>query len=97
MTKWKKTGGPSGNEAIEGDGFYISYMPPGGMPGTFAADGDLAETALVRGSKFYILNGDHRKAYEALVGLGFDACKEHFENHRSETSRWSNTDKEAAS
>ncbi|AZE48379.1 hypothetical protein C4K04_2707 [Pseudomonas chlororaphis] len=62
------------NSVVEGEGFYVSHN-----------DYDAAiyggeTTALVFGQMqaFYILNGDHRDAYSALVPAGFDACMAYF-------------------
>ena len=65
---------PVPNVIVQRDGFYISYND---------YDTDIygcATTALVRGQMeaFYILNGDHRKQYDAIAGDGFGACLEYF-------------------
>jgi len=48
-------------------------------------------TALVLGQMqhFYILNGDHRKAYEALTSQGFTACLEYFKNNSNLKNKYS--------
>ena len=65
---------PVPNAVIDGDGFYISYN-----------DHDIRiygsdTTALVVGQmeKFYILTGDHRAQYQALMANGFEACLDYF-------------------
>ncbi len=55
---------------------YVSFNPaPYCGIGLFKSDGGGSETALVMDEKFFILNGDHRKAYEnALESGGLPAC-----------------------
>lgn len=61
---------------------------------------DGTETALVdmrKGEgfgqkKFYILTGDHRKAYEGLFDKGFEACLEYYkENQDKYFNTWSDS------
>ena len=95
--KWESMGGISGNEVLVGDGFYVSYMPPGGgavLTRLFDADDGGSETALcIRGDKktaYFILNGDFRAEYEKAIALGLDACKAVFTKHESKhRSSWS--------
>lgn len=72
--------------------FYISYNPNTQIKGAFNyLSGDTkSETALVKDGKFYILNGDHRAAYETLIDEGFEACKKYFDEHPELKSSWSN-------
>jgi len=68
---------PSPNEIVEGDGFHVSYN---------CVDGEIYgcdTTALVIGQMeaFYILDGDHRQAYAALVPQGLKACLGYFEDN----------------
>lgn len=64
------------NYVLDADGFYVSYN-----------DRDVSiyggvTTALVLGQmeRFYILKGDHRKAYAPLLAAGFDACLDYFKS-----------------
>ena len=76
------------NHVLNGDGglFYVSYNSYDSAH--YGSD----TTALVAGQmqRFYILNGDHRKAYAPLLAQGFPACFEYFlskpelRNRRSE-------------
>ena len=93
---WKRTNGISGNEVLQGNGFYISYMPPGGMNAFsfFASDEGSEETALcIRRGKdveYLILNGDYRNEYSKVVAKGLKACKAVFEKHKANNeSSWS--------
>lgn len=48
------------------------------------------ETALVKDSKFFILNGDFRKEYEKLGSKGWDACFKFYSKKREKhISQWS--------
>ena len=74
------------NQVQEGEDFYISYN-----------DYDIAiygcaTTALVKGQmeQFYILNGDHRKAYAPLIEKGFAACFDYFLQNINLISKHSN-------
>lgn len=74
------------NSVIDGEGFYVSHN-----------DHDHASyggetTALVVGQmeKFYILRGDHRKAYAALISRGFEVCLDYFKGHPDLTHPYSN-------
>ncbi len=97
---WKVMGGLSGNEILDFDGFFISYLPPGGFGiSMFAADGDGGETALVvmdggankvSGNSYYILNGDWRKDYEKVAQKGLKACMDFYKRKkRNHGSSWS--------
>lgn len=71
-------------DKIIGKGFFISYAIAGSGP-----TGD--ETALVKGNKFYILNGNWLKEYKPLVKKGYKECKEFFEQNKNEYQNfWSN-------
>lgn len=85
------------NSQLEGDGtFFISYI--GDMKAANKKFGlrkyvppSNKETALVRRgtgpfgmNDFFELDGDHRKAYEELIGSGFDACYKYYEEHKDE-------------
>ena len=65
------------NLILNGNGFYVSYND---------IDRDIYggdTTALVLGQmeRFYILNGDHRAQYAALIERGFDACLAYFRDN----------------
>lgn len=85
---WKWNAGLfSKNCVLNVPGFYVSYNP-----GPMAADDGQAETALVKDSDYYILNGDFRAEYEALVPQGFDACLAFFREKEFEHgSSWTST------
>lgn len=65
------------NKVVQCNKFYISYNNYD--TDIYGSD----TTALVLGvmEKFYILNGDHRKNYNALKDKGFEACFEYFKNN----------------
>lgn len=73
------------NAVLGGDGFYISYN--NADTHIYGCD----TTALVQGQMhhFYILNGDHRDAYKALVPLGFEACMAYFRSRPEARSKMS--------
>lgn len=62
------------NAVLDADGFYLSYNNH-----DVSLYGDVT-TALVIGQmeRFYILNGDHRDAYQARVPMGLTACLDYF-------------------
>lgn len=81
---------PSGrNICLYGDGFYISYNGGNWEFSGFAGD-DYDETAICKDDKFYILNGDFREKYEALLDKGFEACINFFLENEDKRSSWSN-------
>ncbi|KPC02037.1 hypothetical protein QO021_30255 (plasmid) [Pseudomonas amygdali pv. lachrymans] len=65
------------NSTINGKGFYVSFNDHDMW--IYGCD----TTALVRDQMdgFYILNGDHRAAYTALIPQGFEACLEYFKSN----------------
>ena len=75
------------NTTIDGDGFYISHNDCD--VGLYGCE----TTALVVGQmgKFYILRGDHRNTYSALVKKGFAACLDYYRAHVSESHEYSDT------
>lgn len=79
------------NDLLRGDGFYISYCPaPGAVMALFDSDDGGPETALCHDGCHFILNGDFREAYERLVPLGLEACKQFYEQQSAHAeSRWS--------
>lgn len=65
------------NSVTDAGDFYISFNDC-----DISLYGDVT-TALVFGQMeaFYVLNGDHRKAYAELQGKGFDACMAYFKSN----------------
>ena len=65
-------------------GFYISYN-------WSTRDYGCVTTALVVGQmeKFYILKGDHRAAYDALIPQGFDKCFEYYKSNIASSHSYS--------
>lgn len=92
--KWKTVRG--GNELLSGEGFFISYQDfsngfIGGVGGVFGPDdGKSPETALCKGGKFYILNGNFKEEYEKLVPEGYEACYAFYKANIENKSSWSN-------
>ena len=90
--KWTKL---EHNEVLEGDGFYISFLPNtrnfmGFESKLFAGDDKgQGETALVKDGTYLILNGDYRKEYEEAVPNGYEACRAVYESHQHKASSWS--------
>jgi hypothetical protein len=78
------------NYILRAKGFAISYNPGDYLAPIFSGDGGSDETALLFRGKFYILNGDYRKRYEALIGKGYKACKQLFLDNIENRSSWSN-------
>lgn len=82
------------NAQLEGDGtFFISWVPDmDGAREKFGLSDERqyrSETALVRRgtniwglNEYFILPGDHRAAYEAVINQGFDACFAYYERHK---------------
>ena len=88
--KWKQG---NSNQTLKGKGFMISYLSPKtNLTGIklFNADDEQAETAIVVDGKYYILNGDFRKEYEAAIEKGLIACIQIFKAHPELKSSWSN-------
>lgn len=73
------------NVVMDGGDFYISFNDSDenfyGHP----------TTALVWGQmqRFFILNGDHRDAYAALLPQGWDACFDYFRSNVAQANRYS--------
>jgi len=81
-----------GNEILQGDGFHVSFNAnPGSGISLFQSDAGSAETALCAGGEFFILNGDFRKEYEAIVDQGLTACLDFFKSKSELKSSWSDT------
>jgi hypothetical protein len=75
---------------LHGDGFAISYNPScRAGDANFYHGFDDKETAIVKDDEYFILNGDHRKEYEALISKGFEACKKYYDSHQDQRSMWS--------
>ncbi len=74
------------NSVIDGQGFYVSHNNH-----DHAIYGG-ETTALVLGQmeRFYILKGDHRQAYRAIIGRGFDVCLDYFKRHPELAHPYSN-------
>lgn len=73
------------NSIMDGDGFYVSFN-----------DHDVhvyggETTALVVGQmeKFFILKGDHRAQYAALINQGLEACRAYFKAHLGDANKYS--------
>lgn len=62
------------NSLMKADNFYVSHNDHD--IGIYGCE----TTALVFGQMqaFYVLDGDHRKAYSVLIPAGFDACMDYF-------------------
>ena len=73
------------NVITEGDGFFVSFNDRDSA--IYGSD----TTALVFGQMqaFYILNGDHRAAYSALIPQGFDACLDYFKANIAGANKFS--------
>lgn len=69
------------------DGFYVSYSSYYQDRAVYGSD----TTALVLGQMqlFFILNGDHRKQYEEIIGQGFDACLDYFKANIDKANKYS--------
>lgn len=81
------------NVQLEADGWYISYNgDTRNTPLKLMWGDEPKETALVNKTvgKYYILNGDWRKEYEAIFDKGFDACMQFYIKHmKQHGSSWS--------
>jgi hypothetical protein len=73
------------NYVQDGESFYISYNKHDSR--IYGGD----TTALVKGQmeKFYILNGDHRAEYAALIPSGFSACLDYFKANAAKINKFS--------
>lgn len=90
--QFKPTGGLSNNSILEGDGFFISFLPANNglnqlMPG-FASDDGSDETAIIKDGNYYILNGDFREQYLMLVPHGFEKCLAFYNENINKQSSW---------
>lgn len=89
--QWVRDSGPFGvNYVLDLDGFHISFNErPGGGFAFFESDDGGAETALVKGDDFFILNGDFRADYERLADGGFPDCYTFYLQNTDARSLWS--------
>lgn len=78
-----------GNYMARFAGFKVSFNPDTSHLGEMWA-GDGAETALIVGGQYFILNGDFRTEYAALSEDGLDACMAFFLGKPELRSQWSN-------
>lgn len=75
------------NSTYQGDGFHVSHNDR-----DVRLYGDVTTALVLRGGEaFYILNGDHRSGYAALIPQGFDACLAYFRQHVDQVSKYSDT------
>lgn len=100
MPEFKKHGWGE-NYTLDGDGFYISWLPStkhimGTRSRMFEGDDKGAgETALCNPGlkdehqKWLILNGDFRKEYEEAFPGGYEACRAVYEANKDKKSMWS--------
>lgn len=73
------------NSTYQGEGFHVSHNDR-----DVRIYGDVTTALVLRGGEaFYILNGDHRAGYAALIERGFDACLEYFSQHIGQISKYS--------
>ncbi len=86
----------AGNRCLYSDEqtFYISFQPNHYNPFGDADTMD-GETAIVDGTdgisdRYFILNGDFRSEYEALVPEGIEACIRFYKSHPDKWSSYSN-------
>ncbi len=104
MTQLKWEQGPTANETLQGEGFYISYNPnPSAAPGmeiwSMFGDNTKEETALCFNDKgrdkFLVLNGDFRNQYAELVPQGLQACIDLYFANPERHSEWSSNYEQA--
>lgn len=73
------------NSTYQGDGFHISHNDR-----DVRIYGDVTTALVLRGGEaFYILNGDHRAGYAAVIDQGFDACLAYFGQNIAQISKYS--------
>ncbi|SIC58954.1 hypothetical protein [Mycobacteroides abscessus] len=83
------------NSLLKSDDFYLSFNPGNFVASVFDSDGSGSETALCKDGNYFILNGDHRAAYEKVFDQGFSACFAYFMKHQDQVSSWSDDPSEA--
>jgi hypothetical protein len=101
--KWETA---NGGAVAHGEGFGVSWQPrrnPTGGDHLIGCDHKDGETALVKDNgkgkpeTYYILNGDWRSQYEALIPQGYLACKAFYDQNAAEhRSRWSEDQNDTA-
>lgn len=75
--EWQKSASSS-NIILKGDGFYISFNPtPVKIEHQETA---LIDTRIRTNRPIYVLPGDHRAAFEALIEKGFEECYSYYES-----------------
>jgi hypothetical protein len=91
--EWRKNEGT--NEVLDMGDFFISFNPEPMPDSSFASDDGGPETAIcIKGSsilnrRFFILNGDFRKEYEARAPQGLKACMDFWRSKPDLHSSWS--------
>lgn len=76
------------NSVWNGDGFYISHNT---VDRNIYGDETTALVTTSDVTEFYILNGDHREQYIALIDGGYEACKAYFDSVPELHNRMSDT------
>lgn len=74
------------NQVTNYKNYFVSYANTSGS-GVFRGNTP-TETALCKDGNYFILNGDHRKAYAKLKN--FTQCKKYFKSKPELISSWSN-------
>lgn len=74
------------NMVIQGNGFYVSYNS---HDTTIYGCDTTALVTEIPNLHFYILNGDHREAYQELIPKGISNCIDYFKEHIEHTSKYS--------
>jgi hypothetical protein len=94
MTKWQRLdhydGGYNEFITVEDGTFSVSFNPqPSPNLEMFQSDDGGPETALIKDNRYFILNGDFRESYEKLIPLGFERCKEFYDQQAAHAnSSW---------
>lgn len=90
MSRFKQGLAGVSHRVLNADGFFISYNADLHDIGWMRSDNGGAETAIATyDGHYYILNGDHRDAYESLVDEGLEACLAYFNSKPELKSSWS--------
>lgn len=81
VNEWQKSASSS-NIILKGDGFYISFNPtPVKIQHQETA---LIDTRIRTNRPIYVLQGDHRAAYEELIEKGFEDCYNYYLSQQSQ-------------
>jgi len=87
MKNWANT---QGSDIKTGEGFVVAYSPPPKhdpkvmLMQAMGYEIDMDPfTALMRGDERYILKGDHKEAYDALIEHGWEACFAYYTSNQS--------------